>query len=975
MPTRLTTANGVLAIAVMLAALIDEPLPRLPPLEPRDAIHSFAVQPGFRVELVASEPLIRSPVAIDFDENGRLFVAEYPEYNQQGAAGPIERGCVKMLRDTDGDGQYDQATIYVDNLPTPVALACWNGGIFVGAPPDLWYCRDSRGDGRADLRRRVLTGFDRDKAGEAMLNSMRWIPANRYLIATGLAGGRVRRPDQPESAGVSVRNRNLLLDPRSETVSATSGGGQHGLTVSDWGDVFTCDNSRPVLHVTYDSRYLERNPLMVARPALAEIYPGGPKSRLYRISPPEPWRAVRTRLRVEKRFDGPDEGGQPFGFFTGASGLTIFRGDAWPNRGSTEAFIGDVANNVVHRLFLAERGLRWTAERADADHEFLASRDVWFRPVQFATGPDGAMYVVDMYRALIETIESMPPELVKQTDVAGGIQRGRIFRVVPEGFRRPAAPRLGGVPTGELVATLSDANGWRRDTAARLIYQRRDSAAIEPLRALQRTAADPRARMLTLRCLDGLHAAGPAEVTRGLSDADPRVRKDAILVAEDHAEDPAIRSALTSLSEDPDGRVVRQLAFSLGGIPGDHAESLARILLRNRDESIQFAALSSAARCRAELLDRLARDAEFASSTAGMGVLVELVRQALIAQEASQSARIGGLLDATAESNQRLLEAAADVALDLPRNAVLPGRRLPERVAKRTVEALAMAERESASPAESIAALRSLGRAAWNDVRPIVETCLRPQRAAEVQRAAIELIGRFDEPDGAAAILTVWSTLTPPVRATAADILLSRARSRSALLDAVGRGIVRRGDIDPAHVQQLLRTPDETLRARAAALFAGSTSSERLAVVDHYRAALKRAGNSERGREVFRRACAGCHRLDQEGAAVGPDLATIRGQSQESVLLNILDPNREVLPKYFVYNLTTIAGVTITGMLLDESPTSVIIRRIDGTSVTVRRTEIDSLISTGVSAMPDGLESQIDVEGMADLLAYLLKPR
>jgi putative heme-binding domain-containing protein len=300
---------------------------------------------------------------------------------------------------------------------------------------------------------------------------------------------------------------------------------------------------------------------------------------------------------------------------------------------------------------------------------------------------------------------------------------------------------------------------------------------------------------------------------------------------------------------------------------------------------------------------------------------------------------------------------------------------LPERVAQRLTVALATAGRESAPAAETIAVLRMLARSSWRDVQPIATACLRPRRPAEVQRAALELIGRFDEPDGAAAILAAWSTLTPPVRATAADILLSRSPWRGLLLDAVDAGTIRRGDLDPAHVQQLLRTPDNAQRTRAAALFAGASSSERLAIVERYRAALKGEGKPERGREIFRRACASCHRLDHEGTAVGPDLATIRGQSAESVLLNILDPNREVLPKYFLYNLTTNAGVTIAGMLLDESPASVTIRRIDGTTVTVSRLEMESLVSTGVSAMPEGLESQIDVVGMADLLAYLLKPR
>src|SRR5436305_2535481 len=174
-------------------------LPRIPPTEPKDALQTFKLAPGFKIELAASEPAIRSPVAVDFDEDGRMYVAEFPEYNQHGNPKFKERGAIKLLEDTKGTGVYDKVTTFADNIDSPVALACWDGGLFVGAVPNIYYLKDTKGTGKADVRKIIYTGFARDKAGEAMLNSFRWGLDNRIHISTGMAGGKVKRADVPDT--------------------------------------------------------------------------------------------------------------------------------------------------------------------------------------------------------------------------------------------------------------------------------------------------------------------------------------------------------------------------------------------------------------------------------------------------------------------------------------------------------------------------------------------------------------------------------------------------------------------------------------------------------------------------------------------------------------------------------------------------------------------------------------------------------
>ncbi|HKB35662.1 MAG TPA: PVC-type heme-binding CxxCH protein, partial [Gemmataceae bacterium] len=386
-------------------------LPRIPPKTPADALKSFKLRPGFRIELVASEPLLRSPVALDFDENGRLFVVEYPEYNQYANKKFQGHGRVRLLEDTDGDGRFDRATTYVDNLDSPVAIACYDGGVFVGAVPDIIYYKDSKGNGKADVRKPVFTGFARDAAGEGMFNSFRWGLDNRFHVSTSISGGNVRRADQKDAKSVSVRGQGFLFDPRGMTFEVTSGGGQHGMSMDDWGRTFVCENSNPIHMLLYDGRYVARNPYVQAPAAAVNIAPAGKYTKLFRISANEPWRVLRTRLRTEGKVPGSDEGGQPSGFFTGATGVTVYRGNSWPEEYRGNVLVGEVSGNLVYRARLEPSGVGFTAQRADKDVEFLASRDNWFRPVQFANAPDGTLYVLDMYRELIEGAAFLPPQI------------------------------------------------------------------------------------------------------------------------------------------------------------------------------------------------------------------------------------------------------------------------------------------------------------------------------------------------------------------------------------------------------------------------------------------------------------------------------------------------------------------------------------------------------------------------------------
>ncbi|MCA9107537.1 MAG: hypothetical protein KDA83_19125, partial [Planctomycetales bacterium] len=391
-------------------------LPRIDPVEPADALATFAVAEGFRIELVASEPLVTDPVAIDFDPDGVLYAIEMRDYSEH----PDESlGQVRRLIDTDGDGVYDESQVFADRLSWPTAILCVDQGVLVGAPPELIFLRDTDSDGVADERRVLMTGFGRSNV-QGLMNSLRYGLDHRIHGAVSSSGASLRWADVESSEPLELRGRDFAIDWRTRELSATAGGGQHGADFDRWGDRFVCSNSDHLRYVRYEDRYLSRNPWFAAPAGTVSIAADGPQADVFRISPVEPWRIVRTRLRRQGIVPGPVEGGgRAAGYFTGATGVTLYQ--PWPGEQETEwAIVADVGSNLVHRKRLTREGNSYVGERIDAEREFVASSDIWFRPVQFSVGPEGGLYIVDMYREVIEHPASLHPVIKQHLDLDSG---------------------------------------------------------------------------------------------------------------------------------------------------------------------------------------------------------------------------------------------------------------------------------------------------------------------------------------------------------------------------------------------------------------------------------------------------------------------------------------------------------------------------------------------------------------------------
>jgi putative membrane-bound dehydrogenase-like protein len=863
------------------------------------------------------------------------------------------------------------------------------------------YLKDTNGDGRADVRQTVFSGFGTSNV-QGLFNSFRWGLDNRIHGAGSSTGGNVKlvsvkasgghQPLDKAAAPVSISGRDFAFDPRTHELEATSGGCQHGMCFDEWGRKFVCSNSSHIELVMFEDRYLRRNRYLAAPAARQMIAADGGQAEVFRISPVEPWRLVRTRLRVAGQVPGPVEGGgRAAGYFTSATGITIYTGNAWPEEYRGMAFVGDVGSNIVHRKRLQPDGVGLKGMRIDEKKEFLASNDIWFRPVQFANAPDGTLYVIDMYREVIEHPLSLPPVIKKHLDLTSGRDRGRIYRIVPEGFKQPGPPRLDQASTAELVATLEHPNGWHRETAARLLYERQDKSAIAPLRLLAKRSRSPLGRMHALHALAGLEPLDADLLTAALADKDARVREHAVQLAEKKASELGVSrlsNVLLSAAEtESDARVRYQLAFSLGEMnDGGRVNALVKIARRDGGDAwVRLAVLSSLSQGAGAVFETLAADKEHRRTSAGRQMLEALARQIGLAKRTDEVADVLKSVAELSKEDASKEDAAAASALvrELAQGLNKSGSELRGVLASaggdtaRTFDELLKTARQTAadakqSPSARAEATRTLGLGTFSAERELLTKLLDNRQPREVQEASLVALGRFTDKEVSQVVLRAWNGFSPPLRAQATELLLARVERIEALLETIEAGRFRPTDLEPARIEFLRKHQSDRIRERAGKLLAEVKLRRRQDVIDAYQGALKLTGDPARGKKHFEKTCAKCHRVEGIGYELAPNLAAMKTRGADSILVNVLDPNREVNPQYVNYLALTEDGRTLTGLVAAETATSITLRRGDNQSDTLLRVDISAMQSTGLSIMPEGLEKELDQQALADLIAFLM---
>ena len=972
--------------SISLADDVETRVQRVHPKEPSEALATFSVLDGFRMDLIASEPLLRDPVAFTYDENGALYVVEMTDYPKPDNAEETGFGQVRMLLDEDGDGEFDSSHLFAEKLSVASSVICWKGGIFVTAAPDMWYLKDTDGDHQADVREKVLTGFGMTNS-EALVNHLKWGVDNKIYGASSNSGGEIRPSDAPAAEALSLRGCDFSFDPTTGQIELlTRANNQWGNGFDDGYNRFVCRNIEPARHIVLPRRYLARNPNLRVEKVYESLAQEGGAEPVFRISPPEPWRVVRARRR--QALDKPANPGEinAAGFFTATSGITVYRGNAYPPKYRGNLFIGEPAGNLIHRRTLTPDGVTFDSRRADKQAEIVASRDIFFRPVTFVNAPDGTLHVADMYREVVEGQRWVPHDLQEQglVDVYGGADRGRIYRLAPPNFEIPRPPRLSGASSGDLVKHLENPNSWWRETAQRLLVERGDKNAIPPLREMSTASKSPLARLHGLWTLEGLRALQDENLLIALTDRSALVREHAIRLAEPRLNrSPELRDRVLALSSDPNARVRFQVAFTLGERTDPLVvEYLTRIAIRDIDDPwIRTALLSSSSQVADRSIEALSANSTFVERDAGMTFLKEL---AFTVGARGRKDGLKRVIDAIADapalrSSPRLQCALVVQMAGRSSNDALNQLRNDESsIAGELFSTLLTYARKtapdlSAAPTTREEAIAFLAFDEFAHLRDILPGLMDASQPREVQLAAIRTLTRFSQPEVASILLDKWAGATPLVKNEIVAAVSGRTEWIGQLLDAVKSGRIPAGQISASRRSALLDHGDSSIRARAVAVLGNDAIGARRDVIAHYEPALKLNGDLERGTAVFLRECGACHRFRDKGHVVGPNLSAYGRHNilPRTLMGNILDPNREVESDFLSYAVVLDDGHIETGMIASETPGSITLRREKNVEATILRKDIELIKSTGKSLMPEGLEKNINVQEMADLLRFL----
>ena len=975
-----------------------------PPYEPVEALAALEVAEGFKVETFAAEPLIADPVDMMVDEDGRLYVVEMPGY-------PLDTGGtgrVMRLMDTDGDAYPDTSVVFADGFTLPTGIMRWKDGVLVTDAPDVIYLEDRDGDGKADNRQVVLTGFALSNPQHNFNNPLYGIDNSIYLANNGPIyttahadrfgdfGSSVHFPDRPEGPALArnASGRNVRFHPDTGLLEELSGASQFGHAFDPWGRHFLVSNARHQFHEVIAARYLRRNPGLPVREAVAYTsYHGNPAEVFPVTIGPE------HQLLTDR------------GVFTSAAGLTYYTGGGFPEPFDRVTFVTESVHNLVHADVVEDAGATFTAKRLYEGKEFLASTDSWFRPVNTYVGPDGALYIVDYYRKIVEHPEWMDEETILSGQLYDGNDRGRIYRISAEGAPEADwldAVDMTGMSDGDLAGLLGHGNGWWRMHAQRLLVGRQAIGVGPVLAHMVRGGESALARLHALWALQGLGLLEADVLRAAFSDAHPGVRAQAVRLTEilDETYGAAIfENDLIAMVDDADPKVRFQLLLTLGDLSTDQAAA-ARDRLLERDMSdpwVQMASLTAGVTPNVEAIVRAVQAfgdrvegrsyiRRVAALTGVAGAEADIrgtIRFALAPEDNSNSEVLEGLADGLARRTLRgsgggapgidsegllhtfyeetdqdirrgllaLLRHAAPFDADPARAMVLAAS--PAEPTARRTDMLALVEMSGAG--EVVPALRDL--------------VTRSASEAKVQEAAVRVLGSTHGDAVGRFLLDAYPRLSAGARGEALNALLRSESRMHLLLDAVEAGDISRLALGWNRRVRLMRDTEGAVKTRARSLLR-ATDASRVDVMRSYEAALNVSGDAGRGQAVYFSVCARCHGLAGSEAAgsnalFGPDLGTVRHWPSRALLEAILIPERTIADGYELWRLERRGEAPVTGVIRAETPSSVTLITEEGREEVTLRAEIKMLRRLDASSMPAGLEEEIGIQEMADLLEFL----
>ncbi len=987
-PRELWLAGVNLALLVLLSGVIG---PEIVPARaggytPDEARARMVLPEGFRAEVFASEPMIRQPLTVNFDERGRAWVIEYLQYPVPAGLKPVTvdqylrteydrvpdppprgpRGVdrVKILEDTDGDGRADRATVFVDGLNLASGLAVGHGGVFVAQAPYLLFYpdrdKDDRPDGDPEVR---LTGFGLQDA-HATVNSLIWGPDGwLYGVQGSTVTARIR--------GIEFQQGVWRYHPRTRAFElfAEGGGNTWGLDFDATGNAFGSSNGGyTAFHVVQGANYVK---------GFAKHGPLHNPNAFGYFDP--------------VTYAGPRAGGHV------TPGGVIYKADAYPPAFRGVFLGGNLLSNAVYWHPLSPQGSTFTARHGGT---LIDARDPWFRPIDLQVGPDGCVYVVDWYDRRASHLD--PRDTWDKTN-------GRIYRVVYHDRPRVEPFDLSRLSGDRLVALRTSPNDWYASEARRVLAERRDPALIPPLKSL--LAAD-RDEPTALRDLWALNACGGLDDPTALGLLDHPVagvrRWTVRLLGDDRRMNPDLRAAVVRLAAtDPDAPVRSQLAASCQRwAAADALPILARLVRRDedradrqiplmlwwaverqsrddRDAVVSLFAVPDAQSppiVRETILPRLARALASRSSPADFAACARLL--AASPGEPQTSALVSGIEKGL--EGRRLAEVPAALAGPL---AALFGRtdrppgvgliRLAARLGSPEAirKALDFLSDPRAPAADRAGLVELLGQLATPDALPVLLNLVDPADALAPQ--ALNALGGFNDPQVATRLLVQYPKLPTRLRGPALTLLCSRPVWAGRLLDALAAKSIDARDLRPAQALQIVQFRDPELTRRLETVWGrvpGAGSADKVRRIAEVRGALPEGdkGNAARGRPVFKEHCAVCHKLYDEGESVGPDLTGSERANLDFLLTSLIDPSAMIRKEYASQTVALKDGRVLTGLVGEETGRTLTLIDSNRQKTVLPRDAIETVAPSPVSLMPEGLLDTLPESQVRDLFRYLM---
>lgn len=938
------------------------------PLSPQEQLKTFRLPEGFRIELVASEPLIQEPTGLCWDEKGDLYVSELHGYNLEGqleiealnktgvvdtlvrriqAAEPFKKaaeagtyGTIKKLVDTNGDGQMDQAVTFADHISPAYGLCAANGGILVAGHAEIVFLKDEDQDGRAEQVDTLYKGFQ-SGALERGLNAPQWGPDGWIYVGRGWNGGTITGPKLAQAVQLPGSNFRIRADGSAiEPITGSTHTIGHAFTPDGY-SFFTNTWKHALYAAPIPWHYLARNPDAVIGSLEADA---SDYSTVFPIAPVHPWKLARSNQEEwRKYYDryGLAESAAE-GYFTSSCSPMVYQDNLFPAEYWGNLFVCEPAQCLIHRCIIRADGTGLKVSRAPSEQnrEFLASTDSWFRPVSMVSAPDGSLYITDMYREIIEDYSAVPRFMQQKYGLKNGVDKGRIWRVSP--ITAPTLDRLKqtNLRGKNLAKELDSPHYWRRQNAERLIYERMGKSAPA---LLKREGS-----------LDQLNQHSlPTQFVRTLQKQDTLLRTKTQVAQK--------LAALSKVIQDE--RMLLQLALSLGYSQDPQVLQALLQLARERadirwmtdalltsiyQKEVEFLSqlLANPGRTGHLLIDPLASTIAARQDAEALNTVLEQLSQhqtneAVLAALRGLNTYLSPFkLKANGENALKLLLQSSDLALRA--QAITLATKL-NKIEPKTLEALQ--QKASLEAADA-------------------------QLTAEQRLMAVQILA--DAPDALAGpgLIQAWVNAPPHLRSSIIDALITRGKRLGYLLSAIEAGKVAPQTLLPLQRAQLLEGADAHIRPRLEAVFSTASRADEEAIFNRYALALGSKGEFERGQLLFQQMCSPCHRVGLIGVAVGPDLKNSFANANETILRNILFPSEKIASGYDVYTVVTTENSTHSGILVSESANNIILKQAGGREQTFLRKNIQKLSSSSTSLMPAYAEV-LSPDDCANIIAWM----